>query len=381
MTGSVAIDVVISLVFIYLLYSLLATIIQEILATTVLRLRAVTLKLAIKRMLDDEGNPKAHSRLLSDAFYDTPTIKYLADEGKEPSYLESRNFSKAVLDILKGKGLKPGQDAKPRISSSLDSSSGIDVSYGLNSHKITDGESFEFLQSLWADSQGDIVKFQMVLEHWFEDTMERTTGWYKKKTQFILFIVGLVIAIIFNVDTIEITGKLSRNPKLTAQIVQQADNFTKAHPNLTKELEQQKRDLDKFIVSIKGDTTKNKTTIDSLQKAFNYNKALEKQQNFLLSKADTLINGDIKNVNSLLGIGINHYSFRGECFIKKVGFFLLSIIGWIITALAISLGAPFWFDLLNKLMRLRSSVATTTSDNSADKGKTSDGAKLINPKG
>jgi len=34
------------------------------------------------------------------------------------------------------------------------------------------------------------------------------------------------------------------------------------------------------------------------------------------------------------------------------------ILGWLITALAISLGAPFWFDLLNKLMTLRGSIKT-----------------------
>jgi hypothetical protein len=33
-----------------------------------------------------------------------------------------------------------------------------------------------------------------------------------------------------------------------------------------------------------------------------------------------------------------------------------SLIGWIVTALAVSLGAPFWFDLLNKFMVIRSTV-------------------------
>jgi hypothetical protein len=31
-------------------------------------------------------------------------------------------------------------------------------------------------------------------------------------------------------------------------------------------------------------------------------------------------------------------------------------VGWLITALAVSLGAPFWFDMLNKFIVVRSTV-------------------------
>jgi hypothetical protein len=33
-----------------------------------------------------------------------------------------------------------------------------------------------------------------------------------------------------------------------------------------------------------------------------------------------------------------------------------SLLGWIVTALAVSLGAPFWFDMLNKIMVVRATV-------------------------
>ncbi len=41
---------------------------------------------------------------------------------------------------------------------------------------------------------------------------------------------------------------------------------------------------------------------------------------------------------------------------EDIGGWLLKIFGWLITAVAISLGAPFWFDLLNKFMVVRSTV-------------------------
>ena len=37
-------------------------------------------------------------------------------------------------------------------------------------------------------------------------------------------------------------------------------------------------------------------------------------------------------------------------------FWLETLTGWLITTLALSLGAPFWFDTLNKFMVVRSTV-------------------------
>lgn len=43
--------------------------------------------------------------------------------------------------------------------------------------------------------------------------MDRATGWYKRQAQKILMVIGLVLAISFNVDTIAIVSKLSKDPK------------------------------------------------------------------------------------------------------------------------------------------------------------------------
>ncbi|MBL0741981.1 hypothetical protein [Chryseolinea lacunae] len=346
MTGSVALDVVIGLVFVYLLYSLLATILQEILATNIIRLRAKVLEKAIKRMLDDTGSVRQTKELLSTAFYQTPLIKYLGPtNGKTPAYIAARNFSKALLDILKGPGTKPGEDFRGRIDASLNS--GITVS---QDSKITGGETLTFLQSLWADAQGDIDKFRAALEQWFDDTMERATGWYKKRTQIILFFVGLFIAGVFNVDTVKIVDKLSNDPELRQQIIQQADGYLKAHSNLKEELaERQQR-------AAGNDTTKATQSLDSLII----------RTDKLVKEATDLVNTDLKNANEVLALGWEDHSFDAW-----------SLPGWIITALAISLGAPFWFDLLNKLMKLRGAVPPATDPKQSGGGTKT----IIIPKG
>ncbi|HAQ20757.1 MAG TPA: hypothetical protein DCR40_16225 [Prolixibacteraceae bacterium] len=78
----------------------------------------------------------------------------------------------------------------------------------------------------------------------------------------------------------------------------------------------------------------------------------------LIKRADPMIKNDIKKGNGLPGLGPDSY----EGITRELGIFVSALIGWIITALALSPGAPFWFDLLNKMMKLRGSVATPTSD-------------------
>ena len=62
MFNNVALDVVIGLVFVFLLYSLFATVVAEIIATK-LGLRARNLKEAVDRMLNDEDDdPNSYAR-------------------------------------------------------------------------------------------------------------------------------------------------------------------------------------------------------------------------------------------------------------------------------------------------------------------------------
>src|SRR6185437_11523646 len=122
MFNNVALDVFIGLVFIFLLYSLLATIIQEMIATR-LAFRAKVLEKAIIRMLEDletDNHRPFGDRIdgflhilglknilknttVAPWFYAHPLIKYLGEDNyySKPAYLHARNFSKVILDLLK----------------------------------------------------------------------------------------------------------------------------------------------------------------------------------------------------------------------------------------------------------------------------------------
>ncbi len=341
MTGSVALDVVIGLVFVFLLYSLLASVIQEIISSW-LSLRAADLKEAIERMLDDDTKTKHFSK----GFYESPSIKYFAREGEKPSYLTAANFSKVVLDILKGPNPMPGEDFRDRVDASL--ASGINIK-GVST-PINSGGTFVYLQSLWAESQGDVDRFRALIEQWFDDTMDRTSGWYKRKIQKILFFIGLGLAATFNVDSITIAHKLANDPELRKEMVARADKMIN-DPQVIAHIEKLRQKEKKSPDSLSEDGKKKLAAFDESMR--------------LAEEANKMIKEDIASVNSALGLGYEGIDW-GCWTIPRM------IVGWILTALAISLGAPFWFDLLNKLMKLRTSVAVASSEKTTtdDAGRT-----------
>jgi hypothetical protein len=345
MFNSVVLDVFIGLIFIYLLYSLLATIIQELIATW-FDFRSKILERAIFRMLEDEDKFKysissvfylfrktgngGTQNSTSFGFYNHPLIKFLGDSKNKskPSYISKETFSKVIIDLLRGDQVKPGDNVVLLIHNALNDKK-INVKWGTFSAKIGD-QTLSYINSLWADSLGDVEKFKEHLENWFDETMERASGWFKKKTQLILFLIGLALAISFNIDTISIGGILSKDPKLAAQLADNASVYVQNHKEIGSQMQAEPE--------IAADKTKILNIDNQLKTTIN-------KSDSLMNKANALIRGEIADTNKLLGLGWS----------GSDNFHWWSIIGWIITALAISLGAPFWFDLLNKLMQLRSS--------------------------
>jgi hypothetical protein len=381
MLNIVVLDVVIGLIFIYLLYSLLVTIIQEIVATQ-FGFRAKILQRSIFRMLEDDdkfssrfksilylfkksGNGGEKNSTTYD-FYNHPLIKFLG-EGKhnsKPAYITRETFSKVIVDLLRGNNVKPGDDVEVLIQKALDEKKTL-----WGNTPISE-QSLSYIKSVWADADGDVKRFKRSLENWFDETMDRASGWYKKHVQFILFIIGFGLSVAFNVDTIKIVDKLEKDPVLREQMIQHADAFVKANPDLDKQIFNQKVKFDSIQALIERKNLP-QAGLDSLQKqravdSMNIVKslALKAQSDTLLKRADLLLTHDINDVHHSLGLEWDNYQCNSSSLFVCI---LKSLVGWIITALALSLGAPFWFDLLNKLMKLRGAVATPTSDDKEKK--------------
>jgi hypothetical protein len=141
--------------------------------------------------------------------------------------------------------------------------------------------------------------------------MDRVSGWYKYRTQKILFVIGLALAVAMNVDAINILKQLSKDSALRQSIVAAAGNAKPpAGSGATETLQSQIQDV--------------KTGVN-----------------------------DVNNLG--IPIGWNHVPDILKTRTWHWGYVNI-LLGWLVTALAISLGAPFWFDLLNKIMVVRSTV-------------------------
>ena len=85
---------------------------------------------------------------------------------------------------------------------------------------------------LLEDAGNDVNKAQANIEQWFNDAMERVSGWYKRKAQLILFGLALVVSFGLNADTIMTGNRLIRDTTLRASVIAAAQEITqKSQPD------------------------------------------------------------------------------------------------------------------------------------------------------
>ena len=355
MTGSVALDIIIGLVFVYLLYSLLTSLIAEIIATN-LGLRARNLHSALCRMLDEEEvvslvkNRDASG--LVNQLYEHPEIKSLAPNRffSKPSSIPSDTFARALVDTL-----KTGHEQQ----------NFNDIKKGIKSYKLPSPVE-SYLLNLAENKGQETPGFSEAVEKWFDNTMYNATEWYKRNMQIMLFLIGLLLAWVFNVDTISISQKLAVDKDARDQLVQLASSHIQNRSFQSQldssgkinsaEHARYKAKMDS-LVSIKNELIR---SIDEAQSVIGggtwlpdtlwlgqhgtYPSGIESS---LLPHAKTQNKRDKYYLRFSLGDRI-HYA---------VYMFFNNIAGYLITAIALSLGAPFWFDVLNRVMKLRSAIA------------------------
>lgn len=299
-------SIVIGIVFILLLFSLLATTIMEMLAG-LLTLRGKNLINAIKSMLgDSETNVFTSHPYYKQLSEKANLFRFLRKGTLPPSYIRPGTFTGILMDILQTNNTG---DAQAAIS------------------QLPDGKLKDVLSYLYRESQGDIATFRAKVEEWFNEVMERASEWYVNSVRVWLFWVGMTIAVAFNVDVIDIYTNLSTNAPLREYLANSATQFVETHAA--------------------------PAPTDSVVANPNFYEAK--------GRLDTLLNQNIAAIRSPLGLGWEYVKWPTPE--EKTQWWLYKIFGWLTTALAVSLGAKFWFDLLRQLVSFRqgSTSATTAS--------------------
>lgn len=232
------------------------------------------------------------------------------------------------------------------------------------------------LQALLATASNDLTKLTASIETWYDSAMDRVSGWYKYRTQWVLFWIGLVLAVTLNADTLNIVKQISTNDTLRQSIVAAAAK-AKA-PEVSGQGKPQNANAgDAGGSQAGGDQAKNDAGTQTSGQQGNAVANLKNQYDEVATQIAA-----VKDLGIPLGWGncafpTGWWPFHApdsppngkrDCVVNQglivapgsienrefEGWFALG--GWLLTAIAVSLGAPFWFDLLNKFMVVRSTV-------------------------
>jgi hypothetical protein len=313
LSGVPMLDIAIGLAFMYFLLSIVCSSISEIISA-VLRLRARNLEAGLRVLLG--------SREAANAFYEdwridilhTPkwTNRHKTRKSRKPSYIAPETVARAVLDTFAPDAIEKAKKLDPDTPPSKDQLTAIEGTID----KISDPKTKRWLAGVVADARGDIEKIRASVEGRFNELMDRATGWYKRKMQVILFVIALAVAGGLNADTINVADRLARDEALRAYVVTQAQNA--------------------------GEDAQNTSPT-----------AQDVEDQINAARASGLP----------LGWGGENVPNYPVVFVV-----LAKAAGLAITAFALMLGAPFWFDVLGKFSRLRSSgnrVGTPKDDSMA----------------
>lgn len=346
MFGSEILDVIVTMTFIFATLSLIATSTREVIEGY-LQTRAVHLERGVRLLFGEfAGTPcltkKLYQHSLIDPLYsgDYPPLlaqSWFGPQGFKraplhsnlPSYIPARNFALALLDIA-GRPLASDGTADAPLTVA-----GIKTQID----RLVPSPAVRRAIAIALDDAGDNLEIARTnIEKWFDSAMDRVSGVYRKETQWVLFAIGLLLAVIFNINTLSIAARLYVNQPAREAIIAQANAVVLA----------EKKDLPAVLGAI---------GCDPEMKGGGAGSSAAPTGRQITTQADCTT-ARLERIGVPMGWDIDDVEFRPDpaTIGRNLWFLLFAIPGWLLTAIGISLGAPFWFDLLNKLMVIRSTV-------------------------
>jgi hypothetical protein len=233
-------------------------------------------------------------------FYAHPLIRAFSDPGgRRPSYVPPRSFALAVLDVL-AKADRARKEAVTEID------------------RLPDDALGNAVRALARQAKGRIDELVPSIERWFDDAMDRVASGYRRGTHWILVGLGLLLAGGLNADAVNIATTLATDPALRQSVVETALKTSGA-----------------------GAGPQGRSSTRTAAGA-----AMEQLQGLSLPMgwSGEKMSQDPRGIPD-----------SGTRWLSKV-------LGILVTGFALSMGAPFWFDVLNKVARLRTAVKPARSD-------------------
>ncbi|EPF21267.1 hypothetical protein FXO09_23490 [Microcystis aeruginosa KLA2] len=316
-------EIIVALIFIYLASSLIISELQEQLAA-LLEFRARNLKKALEIFLGKntvESLYNNDSLLSSFNQYTNP----ITGNSAGPSYVEPKVLAESLISLVNsqlsdnekllkadflGKNLVGEKTGIFKKLASLSNFSKIDK-LAIN-RLIEIGDSTKLKHD-----NPTLENFIDEIANTFTQIMERTSGVYKRNAKGVSFAFGFLAAALLNIDSFYVIEQLSKNSNLRQGINQVATEVFQTNKSCFKDAQ--------------ADPTKVAKCTEKLQVSVK----------------------DLEKINQPLPIGWDEKGwFNGEQ-IKEQNGLLQAIFGWLMTGVAVAMGAPFWFDILGKFINVR----------------------------
>jgi hypothetical protein len=278
MFNSTVLEVALGLVFCFSAVSLIVSSINEGIASF-LKLRSKYLLSGLKTLLNDPTGNQLVRDLYNHAYFNpgsSGTAVNLKRLRALPSYVEPRQFAVALVKVLR-----------------IKSGAGADVLVAVQS--VADPQLRQAFLDMAQRAGGDLDRFEAELAYWFDNSMDRLSGNYKRTMQWCTLLIGFLLAVGMNIDALHLFKVLWEHPALMSQV--DAARLQDAHSAMQN----------MNVTSL---------PIGWEQAPFTY-------------------------TNGVLG-----WTYSASQFAQMAA-------GWAITASSTLFGSSFWFDLLQKITHLR----------------------------
>nr|WP_315250629.1 hypothetical protein [uncultured Duganella sp.] len=252
---------------------------------------------SIQRLLRLDGGfrlDKLEPSSLTAAVMRHPLIRGMAQRGRMPSYIPSAIFARAFVSTLTTRYGK-GQTAAMLLNQ-------------VGNEGLT-----RTLLAIMGEGPDDVAALENAVRIWYDTVMERISGWYKRRSQFVLFLVGLFYAAAMNIDALQLSTRLWKDAELRDGMIASAQQSHAAGLPVAA------------APSALAQVQAAKAQAQQLQKL--------------------PIGWPSSRFDSVDGVGT---------WLVALAF---ALIGWAATAFAASLGSPFWFDGVGWLLALRGTGA------------------------
>jgi hypothetical protein len=195
----------------------------------------------------------------------------------------------------------------------------------------------------WASEVG-LAQLRTNIEEWYTNSMERLTGWYKRRAQLSTLLIGLIMALLLNVDSLMLASRFWSEPYRVDSVLSQVEVY----------------------VGTQSDDSPNLLEQQGLSSFLQILKSMQLPIGWFSVPGSSISQDGITDIDAACMLFPSReqdiYGFRiGSQCIQLINTpipsditgWLLKTLGLLMTGLSISQGAPFWFDILKKIINIR----------------------------